>query len=165
MSARLALVAPSLALVLLAGCSSKTSTSDGGAASSSGSSGATGDGGSSGGGDSGATVNGCTSFKDETAAVNAQGVLIPWDVAIANGELRCVKVKVGTTVTFEGNFTTHPLTPQGGDTPSPFAGIEARISNPGTPEERAPTELKTAGTFGFACTTHSTMKGAILVVP
>lgn len=161
--------------VLLAACS-ESSTNTGSTSSSSGSTSSSSSGGtsssssgntssSSSSGDSGSTLNGCTSFKDETNAVNAQGVAITWDLTIAQSDMRCITVKVGTDVTFEGNFTAHPIAPQGGDTPTPFTDAVANVANPGTAEERTTMKFDKAGSFGFVCTFHSNMKGVIQVIP
>jgi plastocyanin len=170
MSDRLAAIASaSLALVLAVACSESstpnedgTSSGDSGTSGSSGSSGTDGGGGSSGDAESIPAVNGCTSYKDET---NAQDVVVTWDFPITTSDSRCIKVKVGTTVTFQGDFTTHPLMAQGGDSPNPLSSNADRITNPGTAEERASTKFASAGVFGFWCAIHPAMTGAILVVP
>ncbi len=96
------------------------------------------------------TVNGCSSFIVATGPQDDRD--IPWDFPIATDPRRCLQVKVGQTVTWTGNFTIHPLAPLGGDAPNP-------ISATGT------TTFPGAGTFGYTCTSHSSMRGAIRVVP
>lgn len=84
---------------------------------------------------------------------------------------RCVKVKAGTVVAFQGSFFQHPLEPAGGDVPTPIptvmpktAAQEPAAGDAGTPEVRVTTSA--AGTFGFQCTYHPVqMFGAIRVVP
>lgn len=70
-----------------------------------------------------------------------------------------MRVRVGQSVTFEGNFSTHPLGGAGGDTPNPIRG-----DVPVGVEEYMVT-FEAEGTFGYECLTHSTMRGAISVVP
>ena len=71
-------------------------------------------------------------------------------------EPSCAKIKVGQTLTFAGDFAAHPLVPEGGDSPNPIpatsSGTNKIVSFP------------SAGTFGFGCSVHATMRGAILVV-
>jgi plastocyanin len=114
-----------------------------------------------------AVVNDCNGgdYSDHTAEADAQGTHLKWDETIADSNDRCIKVKVGSTVTFDGNFTEHPLEASGGDANNPLAGIKERVANPGTPEEYAPTPFKATGVFGYKCPKHPKMKGAILVVP
>jgi plastocyanin len=69
----------------------------------------------------------------------------------------CIKVRLGTRVTFTGAFQNHPLEPNGGDVPSP---IPAR-TQAGT---SLSVVLATPGTFGFECSFHpAVMFGAIQV--
>ncbi len=138
------------------GGGSTSSSSSGAASSSSGDAGDLGDAGD---------VNGCATFKDETDADAAQSVAIVWDFGLAKSAMRCIKVKVGTSVSFKGDFGAHPIASLGGDTPTPFADAQDNVMNPGTTEERTTVEFKTAGTFGYYCTFHRTMKGAVQVVP
>lgn len=105
-------------------------------------------------GDAGATLNGCSTFKDETA--NSQ-VAVTWGFGITSDPLRCVKVKVGSTVTFNGDFSFHPIGPKGGDTPTAIVATTAGST--------AAFTFPTAGSFGYTCTVHSSMTGVIQVVP
>ncbi len=141
----------------LVACSSDgTSSSSSGGSSSSSSSGAsggdsgTGDGGSDGGG--GLVVNGCKTFVDESAPGAARKIV--WDFPVSTAANRCMIVKKGQQVAFEGNFMTHPLGPLGGNGPNPFSSV------PDTGKVSFPN----AGTFGFACSVHPAMLGAIQVV-
>ena len=101
-------------------------------------------------------VNGCAdgAYIDMTGASAPRA--ITWDLSV--GTL-CWKVKVGHTVTWNGDLATHPLTASGGDA----AGnpIPARKDS-GTSHAQV---FGGAGTFGFKCGVHATMKGAIRVVP
>lgn len=110
-----------------------------------------GDGGASGGG-GGVTLNGCTTFLDESAPSAARKIV--WDPSVATSPMRCMIIKKGQTIAFEGNLTTHPLLASGGDTPTPVATV-------------APTGKVTftaAGTFGFVCGVHASMTGAVKVI-
>jgi plastocyanin len=106
-------------------------------------------------------VNGCTSYVDRTATGADRDIV--WDFSIDEEEERCMKVKVGQKVIFvnpnmtPGNFSFHPLGAQGGDTPSPFPGA----LNTSTGE----VTFANVGTFGYFCTAHPSMNGAIYVVP
>jgi plastocyanin len=158
----------SLALASAAACSSSddagdTSTSS---SSSSSSSGGTADGGGakdSGtppGTDAGAdggvdtSVNACKTFKDETAAGSAR--TITWAFSVSSSPERCMRVKKGQAVTWNGDFASHPLGPKGGDSPNPISA--------GAVGTAAAVTFPTAGVFGYECTIHPGMTGAIEVV-
>ena len=104
-------------------------------------------------GDGSSALNGCTIFEDHTA--DADPRTISWGFSIPTDPARCMKVRVGQSVTWNGSFTEHPLLAQGGDTPNPIASVGASgtVLFPG------------AGTFGFACSNHAFMTGAIEVIP
>ena len=73
----------------------------------------------------------------------------------------CVKVKVGSNVTWAGSFSSHPLQPAGGDTPTP---IPSQSTDPAA--GAVSVVMSTAGTYGFECGFHPTiMFGAVQVVP
>ena len=78
--------------------------------------------------------------------------MIVWDTTLSSKANRCMKVKVGQTVAYEGTFSTHPLGPAGGDAPSPFASVP----------DTGKVTFDRAGTFGFVCGVHPSMTGAIL---
>ena len=63
-----------------------------------------------------------------------------------------MKIKAGQTVTWKGDHTLHPLGAKGGDASNPIKEAET-------------VTFPAAGTFGYVCTAHATMTGAILVVP
>jgi len=73
----------------------------------------------------------------------------------------CIRVDVGTMVTFAGDFVTHPL--EAGDMPPATDGTSP-IKETSTGMSRTFT-LATAGTYGFFCMFHYSfgMKGAIIV--
>lgn len=120
--------------------------------------------------DAGPLVKGC-SQADFDAPANADGgdftaqagveITFPTGVAPAQYTNRCVKVKVGSQITFAGSFVNHPLEAQGGDTPSPIPTQSADVDG-----GALSFVVSTAGTFGFQCNFHPTsMFGAIQVVP
>ncbi len=88
-------------------------------------------------------------------------ISFPLTAAPAQYNLPCVKVKVGSGITFFGNFQLHPLEPNGGDIPTPIPTQAAK-----TPMDTLTFNVPTAGTFGYQCSFHAgTMFGAIQVVP
>lgn len=110
------------------------------------------------------SVNECRNYIDRTA-VDADREMT-WDVSVANNPERCMKVKVGQTVTYRGNFTEHPLKGQNGDDENPFGLAFSLIVEAGVAgQERTPMVFNSAGTFGYTCSVHFEMMGAIQVVP
>jgi hypothetical protein len=145
-------------------CSSSTSSG--------GSSGTTAEGGSSGGPVEGGTtadsstdggsgtdaadagpVNNCKTFDDRTAAGATR--TITWGFAIPAAD-RCIDIKVGQSVTWNGDFTMYRVGASGGDKPNPIAGFD-----PATPTVKFPA----AGTFGFESPDAPALIGAIRVNP
>jgi plastocyanin len=126
----------------------------GGATTTASSAASTGTGGSAG-------INGC----DPAAATDLTGmaaVTINFGAALGSHyDKTCIKVDVGTSVTFAGDFVSHPLeagnTPPATDNTSPIKETTAGMSKT--------FPLPTAGTFGFFCMFHYTsgMEGAIIV--
>lgn len=102
-------------------------------------------------------VNGCTQFEDES--VQGATAYINWKNPLAQAE-KCIQIKVGQKVTFGGdtNFATHPLVPFNGTVPSP---IVARS----TGDAEYDVTFTAVGTYGFQCTNHPVMMGAIKVIP
>lgn len=98
----------------------------------------------------GPALNGCTNYVDKTA--DAASREITWGFSVSSTPEACMKIKVGQTVTWNGNLGTHPIGTKGGDSPSP-------ITNAAT------AKFDKAGTFGYVCTAHANMQGAIVVVP
>jgi len=97
---------------------------------------------------------------DFTAMTDVE-ITFPTDGAPAQYTNRCAKVKVGTTVTFSGSFSSHPLEPNGGDTPTPIPADTMDVDGGGLA-----ITMTTEGTYGFECAFHpSIMFGAIQVVP
>jgi plastocyanin len=79
---------------------------------------------------------------------------ITWTVSITFDPERCMEVRVGQQVRWNGSLGTHPLDPEGGDTPNPIARHQDGLVTFDAP-----------GTFGYVCGNHPVMKGAIRVLP
>jgi hypothetical protein len=103
------------------------------------------------------SLQGCTptSYLDRTAAGADRD--LDWDDAFAGDVERCLMIKVGQAVSWTGDLSEHPLVPQGGTTPSPIVAIGNGFGVSYT--------FTTPGSFGYLCSTHPPMKGAIFVVP
>jgi len=70
-------------------------------------------------------------------------------------EERCLIVRAGQSVLWQGNLSTHPLDADGGDTPNPIVSHRDGLVTFPTP-----------GTFGYVCGAgHAGMHGAVHVVP
>jgi plastocyanin len=138
--------------------SGSTSSSSSSSSSSGGSSGSTSSSGSSG-ADAGAKIGGCSTFEDRSA--DAASRSIKWDFGVVQLPERCMKIKVGQTVTWSdgasgpADFVSHPLGANGGDTPNPVPNVDKATGN---------VTFTKAGTFGYLCTNHPAMIGAIQVV-
>jgi plastocyanin len=104
-------------------------------------------------GDTGAAevVNDCKTFTDRSAPSASR--TLTWDFSISSAPERCMIVAVGQSVDFNGDFSVHPLTASGGDSPNPIANADAKGN----------VTFTAAGTFGFACGVHPSMIGAIKV--
>ena len=107
-------------------------------------------------------INGCVTFQDGTLMAGDR--YIDWGTGTGTPALfpalaeRCLTVKVGQTVKFGGDFTAHPLAAAGGgDTPA--------IPSKSSGQEDYEVPFNTVGTFGYTCTVHASMTGAIHVIP
>jgi hypothetical protein len=98
-------------------------------------------------------LNDCNTFVDRTAAGAVR--TLTWDFPIATSPDRCIMIKKGQDVTFSGDFAEHPLNPQGGDSPNPFANVDTMTGK---------VPFAAAGLFGFQCGNHPSMTGAVKVV-
>lgn len=108
----------------------------------------------------------CTDAELEAAGANKLDagtvtITFPNGVNPAQYTPRCVKIKVGQQVAWDGKFENHPLGPFGGDTPNPIPPTSV------TPGGGVLTvTFAAAGTFGFRCGSHpAQMNGAVKVVP
>lgn len=115
------------------------------------------------GSDTGSTtgnLHGCNEFVDRTAESAERS--IQWDFDVLDRPERCMKVKVGQTVTWgdglggPARFESHPITAAGGDKPSPIESVDT---------ETGKATFDKPGTFGFECGIHGAMVGVIQVVP
>jgi plastocyanin len=134
------------------GCSSSTPTPSTDAGSGS-DTGVVADSGAADTGSTPATLNGCSAadYVDRTGA--SADRTVTWGF---NQTPKCMKIAAGQTVTFNGDFTTHPLVEKGGDTPNPFSSPQG---SGGTRTVAFPN----AGDYGYECAIHPTILGAVLV--
>ncbi|NUP06176.1 MAG: hypothetical protein HOW73_08970 [Polyangiaceae bacterium] len=106
----------------------------------------------------------CTAFEDRTDE-NADRT-VAWDATLATSAERCIKIKVGQAIRWEGDFAKYPMSAAKGDSPTPITNPKDLVSNPGAPgEEFTAIAFEKAGTFGFSSTPDSKIKGAVQVVP
>src|SRR5688500_10413333 len=66
-------------------------------------------------------INECTksTYLDRTA--EGADRTIAWGFSIPTDSERCMVIKKGQRITFNGNFVIHPLDGKGGDTPNPIS--------------------------------------------
>jgi plastocyanin len=98
----------------------------------------------------GGMVNGCDPSTTMLTTGDAT-ITFPTTAAPAQYSPNCVKIKAGSKVTWNGDFSMHPLT---GSAPimDTMTGMSASFTFP------------TAGTFAFNCQFHpSIMLGAVIV--
>jgi plastocyanin len=146
----------------MGGMAGSTSSGLGGMAGAGGMGGMGGSGGM-GGGSNEAAFNGCKlSSADDYTAMNMATI----QFAGLSYSPKCMRIKSGTTVTFEGNFGSHPL--EGGTVAN---GIPT--SDPASPITKTQSgtsamfTLNEAGVVPYFCTFHAAanMMGAIFVEP
>jgi plastocyanin len=109
------------------------------------------------------TLNGCgqNSYVDRGGAGDERRITFPMDVAPAQFSIPCMRVHVGQSIVFAGNFAAHPLEPSGGDSPNRFAFLA-----PGANDSEKIVSFDVPGHFGFDCSFHpSMMFGAVEVIP
>jgi plastocyanin len=102
---------------------------------------------------SGGLVNGCDPNATTLTTGNAT-MSFPTTAAPMQYAPNCVKIKAGSMVTWNGDFSMHPLAPEGTGNPimATSTGMTASFT------------FTTAGTYGFHCMFHPTvMNGAIIV--
>jgi plastocyanin len=114
-----------------------------------------------------ANVNGCTPAN----AMDLTGSnMVTVAFGGANGltyNPKCIKVKIGTTLTLNGNFGSHPTiggTVVGMTVTPASSGPFVPVTNSGTTKNFA---MNALGTFPYYCQPHATvgMTGAVFVVP
>lgn len=106
-------------------------------------------------------LSGCTVATATDGTTGAQTVSIP--ASKLEYTPKCLKVKVGTVVTFEGSGILHPLAP----------GSNGTAGNPipSSKEASVAVTFAAAGAFSYYCANHgadgatSGMVGAVYVVP
>lgn len=98
-------------------------------------------------------VQGCqpNQYLDRTASGADRE--LTWDFGIESDPERCMQVQTSQTVVWSGDLEMHPLGGQGGDMPNPISL-----------HQNGSVTFNAAGTFGFKCSSHSPMVGAIRVV-
>jgi plastocyanin len=95
-------------------------------------------------------VNGCTTF---TAGTTVTG---PSTDTPAQYMPNCIQIAAGGTVTFNSNFTAHPLQASGGATPTPIQTTSSGTTVMFT--------FPNPGVYGFHCEAHpAIMFGAVEV--
>jgi plastocyanin len=101
-------------------------------------------------------VNGCVNFENESGP--GSNAYIEFKNPL-NATEKCIQIRVGQVVKFgpSPDFQTHPLVPSGGDTPNPIPAHS-------TGDDDFSVTFPTVGTYGFKCSNHPTMTGAIKVV-
>jgi plastocyanin len=115
-------------------------------------------------GDSGRVVNNCG--EAEFAANDFSGpdasrvIRFPRSDGGLGYEPSCMRIAAGESVTWRGDFLMHPLATLNGDQPSPITGP---YYDAGPDGGGVTIEFGDAGWFGFECTVHSSMTGAIEV--
>ena len=97
----------------------------------------------------------CSSYTDRSGAGDSRTLV--WDFSITSNPARCMKVRVGQSVIWQGDVLGfHPLASDGGTTPNPIPGAPTSAS--------ATVTFTQPGTFGYICGNHAFMTGAIQVV-
>jgi len=96
-------------------------------------------------------INDCKTFVDKSGAADTR--TITWTIPLTVPE-RCMTIKKGQTVKWDGNFSSHPLAPKNGDTPNPVTGVDASGN----------VTFPNAGVFGYECGIHPSMTGVIKVI-
>jgi plastocyanin len=108
-----------------------------------------------GGGGGGMLVNGCSADMAEDMT-GMPMVSLDW----ALGHKKCITVDVGTAVTWNGNFVSHPLS--GGSPGSPDAASPITTSDQSG--MAATVTFSAAGEFPYYCTVHNMgMQGVVYV--
>jgi plastocyanin len=106
-------------------------------------------------------VNGCgpTQFaaSDHSAASDPRAISFATTSTPVQFSPNCMSIKAGQTVTWNGDFTDHPLEPTTANT-NPIMDVTSGTTTTVT--------FPAAGVFGYDCANHpSIMLGAIQVVP
>lgn len=114
-----------------------------------------------GGSETSVELNGCTKDTCENETDESSAREIIWDINVNSTVGKCISIKKGQKVTFKGNFMSHPLKAQGGDSPNPIATSFDESS--GVVDFA---DAKEDGVYGWICEAHgAAMTGAIYIVP
>lgn len=113
--------------------------------------------------DSGPVLNGCASYTDYTDHTGVGQLDLTWGFGISTDPNRCAIIHAGATVTWTGDFVTHPIEAFNGDPMSPIDGTQITDNGDGTGTVTA--NFMNAGDFGYHCKVHAFMQGVIRVVP
>ena len=105
-------------------------------------------------------VNGCTAMdfaaNDRRADAASRVIAFPSGAAPGPYTPRCITISAGQSVTWNGDFASHPL--------EQFGGNESTWIAPTNRGSTATFTFPVAGVYGFRCTAHpTTMQGGILV--
>jgi plastocyanin len=157
---RTGLVASGVLLVGLvaASCTDNSGSGTTGTAGTTGGSGTTGAGGTTG---TGGTAGGSPGFmavppcNAESNYATGTTIAFPAGVADFSYSPKCLKVPAGTTVTFSGDFTVHPLEPS--THRGTLAGNPITSTGSGTSKSF---DFPTAGFYAYYCSVHGPSDGA-----
>lgn len=146
------------------GCGEDSPGSNGGTGGAAGTGGSAGAGGSAGRGGSGGSdtlINGCLQ-SEASDMTGMQNVTITDISAWQIPHSACVRVSANTELTWQGNFTIHPLV--GGETPTTVQASPITAINASSGSDDASVTLDAAGTYPYFCKIHlTTMQGVIYV--
>lgn len=101
-----------------------------------------------------AVVDDCAEEHYVDRSADSASRVLTWDYSFPATPERCIRIRVGQTVRWNGNFPDHPLDPDQGDAPNPIAQHDGS----------GVVTFSQPGTFGFRCNYHFEMRGAIRVV-
>jgi plastocyanin len=126
-----------------------------------GSGGSVGTGGSGGTGGTPTEINGCNQ-ADAIDMTGMANVTITEVAAWVVTHSACIRVSANTVVTWQGNFSDHPLA--GGVTPTEDATSPISMANATSGSTDASVTMSSAGTYPYFCTIHREfMEGVIYV--
>lgn len=110
-------------------------------------------------------INGCdnSSFGDAsfTAPDASRLITFAFDASPMQYQPPCMRIAVGESVTWQGDFAAHPLQPFNGDPNTPIPTMS--IGQVDASLTELTVEFPEAGLFGYQCAVHAPMIGAIQV--